>query len=242
MPDLHYDHPRLAALYDIDSGWSADHDFFLSLPGTGRKRILDFGCGTGLICGAYAASGHEVTGVDPSNAMLDVARRRPQPAGIAWIHCRAQDFRSEKRFDLVIMTGHAFQVLLTDRDIRATFAVMRQHLANDGLIVFESRNPAIDWQARWDGGCFDFEIDGAAVRQTRHVLSIGNQRMLFETRYAFADEVLVPSSELLFLSLDEIGSRIAGSGLRLEKVVGDWNGAAFDPLHSDEMIFFVRHP
>lgn len=240
MPDLHYEHPRLAALYDVDSGWSADRDFFLALAGGRRKRILDFGCGTGLICCAYAAGGHDVTGVDPSKAMLDVARRRRQPADIEWVECIAEDFRSDKRFDLTIMTGHAFQVLLTHRDIRATLAVMHQHLTNDGLIVFESRNPAIDWQARWDGGRFDFKIDGIAVRQTRQVLSVGNQRIRFDTRYAFPDEVLVSSSQLLFLSLEEIQSLIEQSGLGVEKVLGDWSGGAFDPVHSDEMIFFVR--
>lgn len=30
MPDLHFEHPRLAALYDA-GGWSADRDFCLGL-------------------------------------------------------------------------------------------------------------------------------------------------------------------------------------------------------------------
>lgn len=242
MPDLHYEHPRLAALYDLDSGWSEDRDFYLALAGEGRKRILDLGCGTGLICNAYAALGHDVTGADPSKAMLDVARRSPQGERIEWVQCFAQDFRSEKRFDLMIMTGHAFQVLLEEDDIRASFAAMREHLAEDGLIVFESRNPDIDWRARWDGGVFDFDIDGVVVRETREVLSVENQRICFDTRYAFPDEVLVSSSELLFLSRDEIERHILAAGLRIEKVLGNWDSAPFDPAHSDEMIFFVRHP
>jgi SAM-dependent methyltransferase len=239
---LHYEHPRLAALYDVDSGWSRDRDFYLALAGDGRKRILDLGCGTGLICNAYAALGHDVTGADPSKAMLDVARRTPQGGRVEWVQCFAQDFRSEKRFNLMIMTGHAFQVLLEEGDISATFAVLREHLAQDGLIVFESRNPAIDWRARWDDGVFDFDIDGIAVRETRSVLSVANQRICFDTRYTFPDEVLVSSSELLFLSREEIESHVRAAGLRLEKVLGDWDGGTFHPLHSDEMIFFVRHP
>lgn len=241
MPDLHYEHPRLAALYDVDSGWSADRDFYVDLAAGGRKRILDLGCGTGLVCNAYLAGGHDVTGVDPSKAMLDVARQRPLSAGIEWVRCVAQEFRSEKRFDLVIMTGHAFQVLPTEDDILATLDVMRRHLADDGLVVFESRNPAIDWQARWEGGCCDFEIDGTTVRQARRVLSAGDKRICFETRYAFPDAVLISTSELLFLSREEIEGLVAASGLRIEKVLGDWSGGPFDRLHSDEMIFFARH-
>ena len=152
MPDLHYEEPSLAELYDLDSGWSVDRDFYLALAGAAPQRILDLGCGTGLLCDAYAALGHSVTGADPAKAMLDVARQKPNGEKIEWVLSSAQDFRSPKRFDLIIMTGHAFQVFLEASDVLATFATMRQHLAPGGLIVFESRNPAIDWPARWNGG------------------------------------------------------------------------------------------
>jgi 2-polyprenyl-3-methyl-5-hydroxy-6-metoxy-1,4-benzoquinol methylase len=120
MPDLHYEYPRLAALYDLDNGWSADRDFYVSLAGGEPKRVLDLGCGTGLICDAFAARGHSVTGADPSGAMLDVARSKPNGGKIEWVQAFAQAFRSEKRFDLIIMTGHAFQVLLDEADIPDT--------------------------------------------------------------------------------------------------------------------------
>ncbi len=76
MLDLHYTDPALAELYDLDSGWSVDREFYLNLAGSTPKRILDLGCGTGLLGDALAARGHEVTGVDPAAAMLEVARRR----------------------------------------------------------------------------------------------------------------------------------------------------------------------
>ncbi|TCR92128.1 class I SAM-dependent methyltransferase [Rhizobium sp. BK376] len=239
MPDLHYEHPRLAAIYDLDSGWSKDRDFYLALAGAGRKRILDLGCGTGLLCDAYAAEGHDVTGADPSAAMLDVGRRKPNGDKIEWVQSFAQNFRSAKRFDLIIMTGHAFQVLLDDTDVLATFATMRDHLAPDGLIVFESRNPAIDWRLRWHGNEDEFEVDGLAIRQTCEVLSVAGDRIVFETRYAFPDEVLVSLSELRFRSRTEIEAGLQVSGLQAKKICGDWDGALFVSDSSDEMIFFV---
>ena len=171
MPDLHYEEPSLAELYDLDSGWSVDRDFYLALAGAAPQRILDLGCGTGLLCDAYAALGHSVTGADPAKAMLDVARQKPNGEKIEWVLSSAQDFRSPKRFDLIIMTGHAFQVFLEASDVLATFATMRQHLAPGGLIVFESRNPAIDWPARWNGES-DLTTGGQTVRQSRQVTKI----------------------------------------------------------------------
>ena len=38
-------------------------------------KVLDVGCGTGVVAGRLAASGYEVTGVDPSAGMLELRRR-----------------------------------------------------------------------------------------------------------------------------------------------------------------------
>ncbi len=239
MPDLHYEEPSLAELYDLDSGWSIDREFYLALAGADPIRILDLGCGTGLLCDAYAALGHEVTGVDPAKAMLDVARQKPNGLQMEWVQSSAQDFRSLKQFDLIIMTGNAFQVFLEDRDILATFATMRLHLAPGGTIAFETRNPAIDWPALWNGDA-DLKVGGRIIRQSRRVLKTANKRISFDTRYALADRTLVSSSELLFLSKTEIEDRLGASGLRAEAVYGDWQSEPFDEAVSQEMVFIVK--
>lgn len=54
----------------------------------------------------------------------------------------------DRRFDLVTMTGHAFQVLLDDESVRAALLNFHRHLAPDGLSAFESRNPqARAWES-----------------------------------------------------------------------------------------------
>lgn len=74
MPDEHYENSKLAAIYDRFCGWSPDRDFYLALAGDPPQHILDLGCGTGLLCDAYAVRGHVVTGADPTPALLAVAR------------------------------------------------------------------------------------------------------------------------------------------------------------------------
>jgi SAM-dependent methyltransferase len=239
MPDLHYEEPSLAELYDLDSGWSIDRDFYLALAGNTPKRVLDLGCGTGLLCNAYAARGHSVTGADPAKAMLDIARQKPNGARIEWVQTMAQDFRSRERFDLIIMTGHAFQVFLEDIDILAVLGTMRQHLAPGGLIVFESRNPGIDWPTRWNRDA-DLAVKGKTIRQSRRVLRMANKRISFDTQYELPGRTLVSSSELLFLSRAEIEDHLIASGLRAEAVYGGWLSEPFDEAVSEEIVFIVR--
>jgi SAM-dependent methyltransferase len=239
MPDTHYENPKLAEIYDLDSPWSIDRDFYLSLAGLPRQRILDLGCGTGLLCNAYAAKNHDVTGVDPSPAMLEVGRQKPHGKAIEWVQSFAQTYQSNKLFDLIIMTGHAFQVLLEDVDVLATFAVMRKHIKPSGFVVFESRNPAIDWARDWN---YDmaFELPGGVVYESRRFRSMENGRMTFELRYQFSDDTLVSASELRFLSQKDIEERLVTSGLRVDKVLGDWDAKPFDEKSSHEMIFFAH--
>lgn len=239
MPDAHYVNPKLADIYDLDSPWSVDREFYFSLAGSSPKKILDLGCGTGLLCDAYAANGHDVTGVDPSSAMLEVGRRKPHGSNITWIQSSAQSFESNERFDLIIMTGHAFQVLLNDNDILSTFFVMRSHLNSDGRVVFESRNPLIDWSKNWDYDIVLETVNGP-VHESRRLIAQDNDRMTFELRYRFPDEELISLSELRFSSAHEIEKHLTTAGLCIDKFYGDWNDEAFNPKTSREMIFVVR--
>ncbi len=239
MPDAHYINPRLAALYDLTSGWSADRSFYLELAGPAPQRILDLGCGTGLIGEAYAAQGHEVTGVDPAAAMLEIARQKPHGDAIEWLQSSAQAFRSDKRYDLIIMTGHAFQVLLTDEEVGETFAMVRRQLAPGGRFVFESRNPAIDWARRWRFEQEEIAADGMTVRYTVQALSRQGAFLTFEARYEFPDETLVSQSTLRFMPLKAIDAHLEAAGLRTDAVLGNWNGGPFEGTQ-DEMIFVVR--
>jgi len=145
--DNHYKHQRLATIYDEGNGWSNDREFYLSLAGNKPQHILDVGCGTGIICHAYAALGHHVTGLDPAESMLNVAKANPMGDRVTWVNASVQDFSSDRRFDLIIMTGHAFQCMLTKQELQSCLHTMSQHVTQDGLIVFETRNPNLDWKA-----------------------------------------------------------------------------------------------
>ncbi len=240
MPDAHYDDTRLAALYDLGNGWDDDHDFYLALAGADPLHILDVGCGTGILADAYAARGHAVTGADPSPGMLDVARRKPNSKRIRWVQSDAQSLGLDERFDLIVMTGHAFQTLLTDEDMDAAFAAMRRHLAPDGLAVFESRNPAIDWLSRW---AYAIELDapGGKVTEMRELARRDGDTMTFDLRYRFPDSGELDShSTLRFPARETVKARLAAAGLRCETLLGDWDSSPFDPAASPEMIFHVR--
>mgnify|MGYP001799295517 CR=1 FL=1 len=240
-PDLQFSDQRLADLYDFGNAGSDDRDFYLSLAGDRPLDILDLGCGTGLLSLAYAAKGHRVTGVDPAAAMRAVAKRARLGDRVAWVERTSEDYLSDQAFDLIIMTGHAFQVLLTDDQIGAALATMARHLKPDGLIAFESRNPAFDWDAIW-GRSYEMETKQGRVHAIRRMTdrSQAPKFLSFAWDYQFPDDVLTSESTLRFSTAKEITGFADKAGLYVESVLGDWQGGAFDPDLSREMIFKLR--
>jgi SAM-dependent methyltransferase len=65
-----------APFYDlVHVGHEDDIGLWLSFAGRTDRPVLEAGCGTGRITLALARAGHAVTGVDPSPAMLEIARK-----------------------------------------------------------------------------------------------------------------------------------------------------------------------
>lgn len=236
MADAHFENAALARLYDPECGWSEDRTFYLDLAGPTPASILDLGCGTGLLLDAYAKRGHDVTGLDPATAMLEIARRRPHGNRINLIQGSAQDFSLGRCFDLIIMTGHAFQTLLSDEDIAATLACVRAHLKSGGRFVFETRNPAIDWRQRWTHR-FLLETEDGQIEITRIAGPMRDGLISFDVTYASPAETLSSKSTLYFPTSTKIDELALKVGFARQSFFGDWECSPFDAVLHEEMIF-----
>ena len=237
--DKLYEHPTLVAVYESTSGWAEDCDFYLSRAQGAKLDILDIGCGTGLLCDAYAADGHNVVGVDPAGAMLEVAKKKPHGDRVQWIESNGQDLRYGKQFDLIIMTGHAFQCLLSDVDVHSLFSNVRRHLKQHGTFIFDSRNPNVNWSLKWDGSSAAIDSELGKFTMSTKVLSANEELITFAHRYDFKHESLSSVSTIRFHALDAIQEMIASSGLALLNLYGDFKPSPFFAGSSSEMIFEV---
>lgn len=106
--------PRLVAVYDAVNPIAEYETFYVGLAAElSASAIIDIGCGTGLLTCELAKRGHRLIGVEPSKAMLDVARRRACGKRVEWIEGDALSLGA-LGVDLAIMTGHVAQFFLDD--------------------------------------------------------------------------------------------------------------------------------
>jgi len=246
-----YAHPTLAGVYDVICGWSEDRDFYLNLAAGGKQSILDVGCGTGLLCRAYATQGNHVVGLDPSASMLAVATEKSPDDSIRYIHGTLNEASKtlpelEKSFDLIVMTGHAFQCITTELAVIELFKHAKRLLKPNGRFVFESRNPDIDWVSRWHGSTSSWDSAFGPFRWSTQIVEHSMAGTSIDTisykhLYEFEHETIVGADTLRFMPLSSIASLLNRAGFTSITVYGDWNGVSYAASQSDEMIFDIRH-
>ena len=102
--------------------------------------IIDLGCGTGLMTRALATRGRVAIGVDPSPAMLEVARKGPNADKVQWIQGDASALGAIGA-DLAPMTGNVAQVFLDDEAWTSALHSLLRALRPAGRLAFDAGTP-----------------------------------------------------------------------------------------------------
>lgn len=103
------------------------------------KTILDAGCGTGGHAVPLAKRGYEVTGIDASKVMINMAKAKAQEIGVN-INFHLMDLRGlklKRKFDACVCMFAVMNYLTGNQDIQKTLFNVRMHLKKDSLFVFD---------------------------------------------------------------------------------------------------------
>ena len=244
--------PRLVAIYNTVCSLDGYEKFYIDLAKKiNAKTIVDIGCGTGLLTLELAKRDYDMIGVEPSNLMLDVARRSLYGEKVNWIQGDALSL-GECEADLAIMTGHVAQFYLEDGYWNKALSSIHLALRSGGYIAFESRNPNVqpwinkktknhdDWYSPNYRRKVTDPIAGS-LEVWSEIVQIKNRNVTTDIHYLFnkTGEELLSRNELIFRSREEITESLEKAGFSLENVYGDWDGS-LATSESSEMIFVAK--
>ena len=121
------------------------------------KTILDLGCGTGNHALILAKRGYKVTGVDISENMLTLARRKAAKAGLNIELIKGDITRLDlgKKFDAVICMFAVMGYQTSNSDFLGACASTRLNLRDNGLFIFDC----------WNGNAVLTQKPGKRVRK-----------------------------------------------------------------------------
>jgi len=139
----------------------------------GGARVLDFGCGTGLLTDQMAEHAVSIDAVDTSEAMLDVLREKIDRRGWTHVHPMTDLPTGRSRYDLVV----ASSVCSFLDDYPATARQLVALLRPDGVFV------------QWDWEADENEVDsGGLSRSTvsNSLAAVGLEQVVVETAFSVA--------------------------------------------------------
>lgn len=235
---------RLAALYDVFYPPEQRADFAFYFPMIMNARsVLDAGCGTGALLRMAREAGHggRLCGLDPAGGMLNQARAR---SDIEWVQGTPAAAGWDREFDLVVMTGHAFQELVEDEEIRATLTAIRSALTDDGRFAFETRNALLRGWEQWATQYSD-EVTGAGGVSFRcetapwTEIAPGIVRGIGTYTSPSWDQPLVSSGVMRFVDAPTLSAFLREAGLAIEMQFGEFHGQPLTDT-SPEIVTIAR--
>jgi SAM-dependent methyltransferase len=153
------------ALRGDTSGWE-DRAFYLDMIRERGEPVLDVGCGTGRLLLDFLALGIDIDGVDNSDDMLALCRRKAARLGLAPdIRLqRMEQLDLPRRYRTILVPSSSFQLLLDPADAHEAMRRFHDHLEPGGTLVM----PFIALTDRYDRS-YRVEApleDGSRVRRT----------------------------------------------------------------------------
>ena len=97
-------------------------------------KILEIGCGSGMLARRFLENGYDYLGLDLYNEMLDIARREVKSDRFVKGDMRNITFDSQ--FDAVLITGRSIAYVAENLGIISTLKGVCNSLIDKGLLVF----------------------------------------------------------------------------------------------------------
>jgi len=133
------DYAKYYDLFYSDKDYVKECDFleeiFSKYSSSRPNSILDVGCGTGGHAIILASRGFNVTGIDSSEYMIDLAREKAKN-----IDFRVMDIRNlhlEKKYNACICMFAVINYLLDYKDIENSLKNLKEHLYKNSLLIFD---------------------------------------------------------------------------------------------------------
>ena len=112
------------------------------------KSILDIGCGTGLHDFELANLNYDVTGIDISQDMIEIAREVALKTNkrVEFYVNSDQDYITHNKFDTIISLFHVISYQVTDSQLSKLFELANKNLKSGGLFIFDYwYTPAVEF-------------------------------------------------------------------------------------------------
>ena len=223
----YYDVMRQYRDYDRECNF-VDNLIKRNAPGT--KKVLDICCGTGEHAIRMSRLGYEVTGVDQSQDMLEIAEDKAKALGpsINFICKDIFSFDVNRKFETAYCLGYTFLYMITDFEVKTFLRVVRDSLTPGGLFIVDFIN-GVSLAKDFDKDEFTYHHEDTTIRQhDRWSLDSSKRVKHLDFKYEIIDsddrvQNISAEENLRIFYENEVKSLLSGNDFTNVESYGDYS-------------------
>jgi ubiquinone/menaquinone biosynthesis C-methylase UbiE len=248
------DYDSIAPFYDIEHAqFGEDLDMYRNFAELCGGKILELACGSGRLLLPLAREGYTLTGVDTSAAMLELAQRALEEAGVA---ARCQLVQQDmclldlpEKYRLAMIALGSFGHIITRARQQQALAAIRRHLSTGATFILDLSNDDARYMEHLSGqllhrgtwqqkdGSYVTHFLTPASSTTHHLLELTH----FYEVYRQGESVrrTVSQTGLYLFERSEVELLLEQAGFQIKNIYGNYD---FGPCEheSPRMIFIAE--
>lgn len=252
--DTMNNYDQIAPFYDIEHApFDEDLDMYRNFAELCGNPLLELACGSGRLLLPLARDGYQLTGVDNSANMLDLAQQDLEQAGLA-SRCQLvqQDMcnlQLEQKFHLAFVALGSFAHLTLRKKQQQALAAIHAHLVKGGTFILDISNADARYmehlsgqvlhQGTWqrEDGSFVTHFVSPASSTTQHLLELTH----FYDQHMQGGTIqrTIITTQLYLFERGEMELLLEQAGFGIKDVYGDFELNPYQH-ESPRMIFITE--
>ena len=201
------------------------------------SKVLDLACGAGRHSILFAKNGFDVTAVDISDNLLNVARKTATElaVNINFIKSDLRQLHLNEKFHLIINLFTSFGYFESDDENEEVIKFASKHLLDNAYFVIDFFN-VVYLKKNLIPVSYD-KIEDGIIKQER--VFEGN-RIVKKITITKKNDVKYYYESVRIYSKDELITLIIKNGLRIQNIIGNYLGAEFEEANSPRVIIIAK--
>ena len=201
------------------------------------KLVLDMACGSGRHAISFAQAGFDVTAIDLSENLLNVAKSNAEKekVNVDFILSDIRKFNPEKKFDLVLNLFTSLGYFEKDEENGEVIQKAFELMNSGGWFVLDyfNKNYILN-------NLIPITVENIAGKRITQTREIKNNRVEKNIIIRNGEKESHYQESVRLYSKEEVIKILERTGFEILKIFGDFDGSKFDANNSPRLIVFSK--